>query len=327
MKKDILSLLDLEVDDFTYLFQRAIELKKRFKQGIVDRPLIGKSIGLIFDKKSTRTRVSFETAMIQLGGTPIYIRSTDTQISRNEPVEDTARVLSRYIDALVMRTFDHKLVQQFAKASTIPVINALTDYSHPCQILSDIMTIIEFKGSYEGKKIVWIGDGNNVANSWVNAASVLDLNLVIATPEGYGIKEYVKESSNSKRCSRSAKYGDLKSCSKSESTIIFTNDPIEAVKDADVVYTDVWLSMGQEDDFEKRKKAFKGFQVNRELLSKAKADVMVMHCLPAHRGEEISEDVLEAPDAVFWDQAENKCHMHKAILETLILKTGPANVV
>ncbi|MBF0377258.1 MAG: ornithine carbamoyltransferase [Desulfamplus sp.] len=319
MKKDILSLLDLEVGDFTYLFHRAIELKKRFKQGIVDRPLIGKSIGLIFDKKSTRTRVSFETAMIQLGGTPIYIRSTDTQISRNEPVEDTARVLSRYIDALVMRTFDHKLVQQFAKASTIPVINALTDYSHPCQILSDIMTIIEFKGSYEGKKVVWIGDGNNVANSWVNAASVIDLNLVIATPEGYGISDYVKESSAARRDLDSKKH-------KFSNNIIFTNDPIEAVKDADVVYTDVWLSMGQEDDFEKRKKAFRDFQVNRELLSNAKPDVMVMHCLPAHRGEEISEDVLEAPGAVFWDQAENKCHMHKAILETLILKTGTAKV-
>ncbi len=310
MKKDILSLLDLEIADFTYLFQRAIQLKKRFNQGISDRPLIGRSLGLIFDKKSTRTRVAFETAMIQLGGTPIYIRATDTQISRNEPAEDTARVLSRYIDALAMRTFDHSLVEKFARYSTIPVINALTDSFHPCQILSDIMTIIEFKGGYAGKKIVWVGDGNNVANSWVNAAAVLDLELVVATPEGYGIADYVKESS-------AARYG-LKSASK----IIFTHDPVEAVKDADVVYTDVWASMGQEEQQLKRAAAFKGFQINRELLVNAKSDVMVMHCLPAHRGEEIAEDVLEAPGAVFWDQAENKRHMHKAILETLILKTN-----
>ncbi|MBF0412012.1 MAG: ornithine carbamoyltransferase [Desulfamplus sp.] len=309
MKKDILSLLDLEVDDFTHLFQRAIQLKKRFNQGISDRPLIGKSLGLIFDKKSTRTRVSFETAMIQLGGTPIYMSTQDTQISRNEPAEDTARVLSRYIDALAMRTFDHSLVEKFAKASTIPVINALTDSFHPCQILSDIMTVIEVKGGYAGKKIVWVGDGNNVANSWVNAAAVLDLNLVVATPEGYGIPDYVKNSSAA-RCS-----------SKGANKIVFTHDPAEAVKDADVVYTDVWASMGQEEEQSKREAAFKGFQVNRELLSKAKPDVMVLHCLPAHRGEEISEEILEAPGAVFWDQAENKRHMHKAILETLILKT------
>lgn len=310
MKKDILSLLDLEIADFTYLFQRAIQLKKRFNQGISDRPLIGRSLGLIFDKKSTRTRVAFETAMIQLGGTPIYMSAQDTQISRNEPAEDTARVLSRYIDALAMRTFDHSLVEKFARYSTIPVINALTDSFHPCQILSDIMTIIEFKGGYAGKKIVWVGDGNNVANSWVNAAAVLDLELVVATPEGYGIADYVKESS-------AARYG-LKSASK----IIFTHDPVEAVKDADVVYTDVWASMGQEEQQLKRAAAFKGFQINRELLVNAKSDVMVMHCLPAHRGEEIAEDVLEAPGAVFWDQAENKRHMHKAILETLILKTN-----
>ncbi|MBF0468473.1 MAG: ornithine carbamoyltransferase [Desulfamplus sp.] len=306
MKKDILSLLDLEVADFTHLFQRALQLKKRFNQGISDRPLIGKSLGLIFDKKSTRTRVAFETAMIQLGGTPIYMSTQDTQISRNEPAEDTARVLSRYIDALAMRTFDHALVEKFAKASTIPVINALTDSFHPCQILSDLMTVVEVKGGYRNRKIVWVGDGNNVANSWVNAAAVLDLELVVATPDGYGIASCVKEAS----LARGGK------------SILFTNDPVEAVKDADVVYTDVWASMGQEQEQIKRESAFEGFQVNRDLLSKAKPDVMVMHCLPAHRGEEISEDVLEAPGAVFWDQAENKRHMHKAILETLILKTN-----
>ena len=307
MKKDILSLLDLDMPDFTFLFERALQLKKRFNQGIADRPLTGKSLGLIFDKKSTRTRVAFETAMIQLGGTPIYMSTQDTQISRNEPAEDTARVLSRYIDALAMRTFDHSLVKAFAKASSIPVINALTDSFHPCQILSDIMTVIEVKGGYEGEKIVWIGDGNNVACSWVNAAAVLDLELIVVTPDGYGIPENIKEASLTRGGSR----------------IVFTNDPVEAVKGADVVYTDVWTSMGQEDEQRKRMADFEGFQVNKKLLAGAKDDVTVMHCLPAHRGEEIAEDVLEAPGAVFWDQAENKRHMHKAILETLILKTSP----
>ncbi len=306
MKKDILSLLDLEKEDFTHLFERAIQLKKRFKQGITDRPLMGKTLGLIFDKQSTRTRIAFETAMIQLGGTSIYMSTQETQISRNEPACDTARVLSRYIDALAMRTFDHSLVEEFAKASSIPVINALTDFFHPCQILSDLMTVIEVKGGYENQKIVWLGDGNNVAASWVNAAAVLDFELVVTTPKGYEIPEKVKTDS--------LKVGGKK--------IVFTNDPKEAVKYADVVYTDVWASMGQEEeDQQKRISAFKGFQVNKELLDGAKDDVMVMHCLPAHRGEEISEDVLEAPGAVFWDQAENKRHMHKAILETLILKT------
>ena len=305
MKKDILSLLDLEKDDFIHLFDRAMQLKKRFAQGIADRPLIGKSLGLIFDKKSTRTRVAFETAMIQLGGTPIYMSTQDTQISRNEPASDTARVLSRYVDALAMRTFDHSLVEAFAASATIPVINALTDSFHPCQILSDIMTVMEAKGGYEGQKIAWVGDGNNVANSWVNAAAVLDLNLVVATPPGYEIPEDVKTASL-------ARGGDH---------ITFINDPVEAVTDADVVYTDVWASMGQEEEQAKREKAFKGFQVNRQLLSHARSDVTVLHCLPAHRGEEITEDVLEDPNGVFWDQAENKRHMHKAILETLILKT------
>lgn len=305
MKKDILTLLQLEKEDFTVLFNRALQLKKRFNQGIYDRPLIGRTLGLIFDKKSTRTRVAFETAMIQLGGTPIYMSTQDTQISRNEPARDTARVLSRYIDALAMRTFDHSLVEEFAQASTIPVINALTDSFHPCQILSDIMTVIEQKGGYEDVKIAWVGDGNNVANSWLNAAAILDLHLAIATPPGYGIDETIRDNALAKGCAH----------------VTFTNDPVEAVTDADVVYTDVWASMGQEEEQAKRIKAFEGFQVNRELLSHARPDVTVLHCLPAHRGEEISEDVLDAPDGVFWDQAENKRHMHKAILELLILDT------
>ncbi|MCP4670523.1 MAG: ornithine carbamoyltransferase [Desulfobacula sp.] len=303
MKKDLLSLLDLDKKDFEKLFQRAIQLKKRYSKGIFDKILAGKTLGLIFDKKSTRTRVAFETAMIQLGGHPIYMSTQDTQISRNEPAKDTARVLSRYIDCLAMRTFDHTLVEEFAQSSTIPVINALTDSFHPCQILSDIMTVIEHRGGYENQKIAWVGDGNNVVNSWINAASVLGLNLHVACPEGYNVNHDIIQEAN---------IGLKKN-------IVFTNDPKEAVKEADVVYTDVWASMGDEDELSKRINDFKGFQVNKELLSHAKNDVLVMHCLPAHRGEEIAEDVLEAEKSVFWDQAENKRHMHKAILETLIL--------
>ncbi|HKJ99013.1 MAG TPA: ornithine carbamoyltransferase [Desulfotignum sp.] len=302
MKKDLLSLLDLEKNDFDHLFTRALQLKKRYARGIFDKILTGKTLGLIFDKKSTRTRIAFETAMIQLGGHPIYMSTQDTQISRNEPAKDTARVLSRYIDCLAMRTFDHSLVEEFARASTIPVINALTDSFHPCQILSDIMTVIEHKNGYHNVKIAWVGDGNNVANSWVNAASVLGLHLVVACPEGHMVKPEIIRAAGADAMDH----------------IIFTSDPVAAVKNADVVYTDVWASMGDEDELAGRLAAFKGFQVNRELLSHAGPDVLVMHCLPAHRGEEIAEDVLEAAGAAFWDQAENKRHMHKAILETLI---------
>jgi len=310
LNKDLLCLLDLNKDEFDYFFQRAIKLKERYKKGILDSYLAGKTLGLIFDKKSTRTRISFETAMIQMGGHSIYMSTQDTQISRNEPAKDTARVLSRYIDCLAMRTFDHALVEEFAQASTIPVINALTDSFHPCQILSDIMTIIEYKGDYKGQKVAWVGDGNNVANSWVNAASVLGFELILACPQNHMVKAEIIESAGAS----------------SKTNIIFTNDPKEAVKNADVVYTDVWASMGEEDELADRLAAFKGFQVNEDLLSGAQNDVLVLHCLPAHRGEEISESVLEADNATFWDQAENKRHMHKAILERLILKgAGQSN--
>ena len=303
MKKDLLSLLDLEENDFEKLFTRAINLKKRYSKGIFDKILAGKTLGLIFDKQSTRTRMSFETAMVQLGGHPIYMSAKDTQIARNEPAKDTARVLSKYIDCLAIRTFDHALVEEFAEHSTIPVINALTDSFHPCQILSDIMTIIEYKGGYKNKKIAWVGDGNNVVNSWINAASVLRFELFIATPKGYDVKPDIIKNAYVEK----------------HENIMFTNDPKHAVKNADVVYTDAWASMGDEDNLAKRINDFKGFQVNKKLLSIAKDDALVMHCLPAHRGEEIAKDVFEDKNGVFWDQAENKRHMHKAILETLIL--------
>ena len=296
MNRHILTLLDLEKADFETFFQRATELKERYKKGITEKVLAGKTLGLIFEKPSTRTRVSFEAAMVQLGGTPIFISAKDTQIVRNEPVRDTARVLSRFIDALAIRTFSQDLLNGFAEYSDIPVINALTDLYHPCQILSDLLTIIEEKGGYNGVKIAWVGDGNNVANSWINAAGVLGLTLSLACPEGYEPHVPLPEGG----------------------AVTITNDPREAVKDADVIYTDVWASMGQEVEQLHRKKVFHPFQVNVPLVEEAKKDAIVMHCLPAHRGEEISDDVLEGPQSVVWDQAENKMHMHKAILEVLI---------
>lgn len=302
MKKDILTLFDLSKEDFDRLFERAAELKKRFKSGITDRTLGGKTLGLIFDKPSTRTRISFEAAMAQLGGTPIFISAKDTQIARNEPVQDTARVLSRYLDGLAIRTYSQDLLDEFAEFATIPVINALTDLFHPCQVLSDIMTVIEYKGGYEDIKIAWVGDGNNVAHSWINAAAVLGLNLVLACPDRYSTDRGVME----------------KALDRSVGKIVLTTDPVEAVDNADVVYTDVWASMGQESELDDRRRVFEPFQVNKILLKNAAENAVVMHCLPAHRGEEIHEDVLEGPNSVVWDQSENKLHMHKAILDVLL---------
>ncbi|OGP56794.1 MAG: ornithine carbamoyltransferase [Deltaproteobacteria bacterium RBG_13_49_15] len=302
MKKDILTLWDLTPEDFKYLFERAIQLKSEKKNGVFSNILSGRTLGLVFDKPSTRTRISFEAAMAQMGGTPIFINTRDSQISRNEPVRDTARVLSRYLDALVIRTFSQDLLIEFAEFSSIPVINALTDLYHPCQVLSDLMTVIELKGGYRGFKIAWIGDGNNVAHSWINAAAILGFHLELACPKGYTPNEKIL-----KRAMASGK-----------GTIRTSEDPIAVAKDAGVIYTDVWASMGQEREHAFRKKTFKPYCVDEELISHASTDVTVMHCLPAHRGEEIGEAVLEGPHSAVWDQSENKLHMHKAILETLI---------
>ncbi len=302
MKKDILTLQDLSKEDFDVFFDRAAELKERAKTGVFDRSLAGKSLGLIFEKPSTRTRVSFEAAMAQLGGTPIFISAKDTQIARNEPVRDTARVLSRYLNGLAIRTYSQDLLDEFAEFATIPVINALTDLFHPCQVLSDIMTIIEHKGSYKDTRIAWIGDGNNVSHSWINAAAVLGLDLILACPEGYSPDRAIME----------------RAVERNVGKIVLTTDPVEAVKNVDVIYTDVWASMGQESELDKRKRVFEPFQVNNTLLTHAADNVIVMHCLPAHRGEEISDAVLEGPNSVVWDQSENKLHMHKAILDVLL---------
>ena len=247
MKKDILTLLDLTKEDFDRLFERAAELKKRFKNGVTDRTLGGKTLGLIFEKPSTRTRVSFEAAMAQLGGTPIFISAKDTQIARNEPVRDTARVLSRYLDGLAIRTYSQELLDEFSECTTIPVINALTDLFHPCQVLSDIMTVIEYKGGYEDIKIAWVGDGNNVAHSWINAAAVLGLNLMLACPDQYSPDQSIME----------------RALDRGVGKLVLTTDPVEAVNNADVVYTDVWASMGQESEAEERKKIFMPYQLNR----------------------------------------------------------------
>ena len=303
MKKDLLTLRDLTADDCWALFKRSIELKEQRAAGMPDRTLQGKTLGLIFDKPSTRTRVSFEAAMVQLGGTPLFLNAQDTQLIRNEPIADTARALSRYLDGLAVRTYSQDLLNELAAAASIPIINGLTDLYHPCQVLSDLMTILEKKGKLEGLRIVWVGDGNNVAHSWLNAAAVLPLHLVVACPQGYQPDEAILE----------AAIGD------SKGRIEVITNPEEAVCDADVIYTDVWASMGQDSEHGLRKKFFKPYQVNQGLVAKAKEDVIVMHCLPAHRGEEIVSDVLEGPHSVVWDQAENKLHMHKGILERFII--------
>ncbi|MBI9074857.1 MAG: ornithine carbamoyltransferase [Desulfatibacillum sp.] len=302
MKVDITTLSDLSKEQIDILFANALEGKKKQKQGILEPKLQGRTVGLVFDKPSTRTRVSFEAAMIQLGGVPMYINTKDTQLIRKEPIEDTARVLSRYLDALVVRTYSQELLNDLARESSIPIVNALTDIYHPCQILSDLLTVIEVKGGYEGVKVAWVGDGNNVAHSWINAASVLGFDLVLACPKEHQPLGWIVE-----KAQREVK-----------GSIRVISDPKKAVEGADVIYTDVWASMGQESESRVRRTAFQGYTVDQTLVDLAAKDVMVMHCLPAHRGEEISEDVLEGPNSVVWDQAENKMHMHKAILDALI---------
>jgi ornithine carbamoyltransferase len=302
MAKHLLKLSDLSKTDFEVFFERAMELKRRQKQGTANRSLVGKTLGLLFDKPSTRTRASFEAAMVQLGGTPLFISSKDTQISRAEPIKDTARVLSRYFDGLAIRTFSQDIIDEFARFATIPVINALTDLYHPCQVLSDLLTILQFKKTYEKLKVAWVGDGNNMAHSWINAAAVLGLNLVLACPEEYFPNKIIVD----------------EAIKKNPDKIKVTTDPVEAVREADVVNTDVWASMGQESEQDARRGVFEPFQVNSKLLAEAAKDAIVMHCLPAHRGEEITEDVLEGPNSVVWDQSENKLHMHKAIIEILL---------
>jgi len=296
MKRDLLTILDLSSDEIVKLIERAIVLKERWKKGEKNTFLNRKILALIFEKPSTRTRVSFEVAMYQMGGQVIFLTKDVTQMSREEPTKDTARVLSRYVDAIAMRTYSQKLIEEMAKWASIPVINALSDKYHPCQVLSDLMTVKEYKGTIENLKIAWVGDGNNVAHSWINAAIRLDFTLYLACPKGHEPDADVLAKANKKN-------------------VVLTHDPISAVKDADVINTDVWVSMGEK---EKKKSDFFPYQLNINLLKHAKPDAIVMHCLPAHREEEITEEVLEGPQSVVFDQAENKLHLHKAVLEWLL---------
>ena len=304
MKKDFLSVYDLTRRDFDRIFSHAANLKAMLKDGIIYQPLAGKTLGMIFDKSSTRTRLSFEAGMYQLGGLAIYLNSRDTQLGRGETIADTARIVSRYLDAVMIRTFAQESVEEFARHATIPIINGLTDLMHPCQIVSDLFTIVERKGTYEGLKIAYVGDGNNMANSWIDAAAKLPFKLTLACPKGYDPDARILE-----RGRKKAPKG-----------LSLFRDPVQAVKNADVVYTDVWASMGQEAEQAARVKVFEGYQVNRKLMQHAKPDAIVMHCLPAHRGEEISAEILDGPRSVVWDEAENRLHVQKAILEILMLK-------
>ncbi|MCT7357417.1 MAG: ornithine carbamoyltransferase [Thalassobium sp.] len=296
--RHFLTLLDHSPEELNWLIQRAIELKQMHKRGELYEPLRNRVLGMIFEKSSTRTRVSFEAGMAQLGGHAIFLSPRDTQLGRGEPVEDSARVLSRMVDIVMIRTFEHETVERFAAFSEVPVINALTDDFHPCQLLADIQTYVEHRGSIQGKTVAWIGDGNNMCHSYINAAQQFDFKLNIATPEGFEPSQFLVDEA-----------GDR---------VTLMRDPKEAVRGVDLVATDVWASMGQEDEQEQRLRKFRDYQVSRELLDLADKDVLFMHCLPAHRGEEVSEDLLDDPRSVVWDEAENRLHAQKALLEFLL---------
>jgi len=302
MKKDFLNFEDLSRADFDRIFARTAELKKDLGEGISVSTLKGKTLGMIFEKSSTRTRISFEVGMYQLGGIALFLSSRDTQINRGETIADTARIMSRYLNAIMIRTYSQASVEEFARYASIPVINGLTDLLHPCQILSDLFTILEKKGTYEGLKVAYVGDGNNIANSWIDAAIRLPFHLSLACPEGYHPDRTLLA-----RAMKEAPQG-----------VELKTDPAAAVRGADVVYTDVWASMGQENEHKKRVADLKGYQVNAKLVGFAKKDAIVMHCLPAHRGEEITADVIDGPQSVVVDQAENRLHAQKTILEILM---------
>ncbi|WP_178182073.1 ornithine carbamoyltransferase [uncultured Ruminococcus sp.] len=295
--KHLLKMLDLSKEEILDILNLADQLKYENKNGIEHHILKGKTLGMIFQKSSTRTRVSFETGMYQLGGQALFLSNRDLQIGRGEPVQDTARVLSRYLDGIMIRTFEQKEVEDLAKYGSIPVINGLTDFCHPCQVLADLMTIREFKGRFEGLKMCYIGDGNNMANSLIVGGLKVGMEVSIACPKDYQPAAEVLEFAKG--------YGDKFS---------MTDVPLEAAKDADVLFTDVWTSMGEEAETEKRKIAFKGYQINDDIMAVAKADAMVQHCLPAHREEEITEKVFEAHANEIFEEAENRLHAQKAVM-------------
>ena len=290
-----LTLNDLDKHDIHGIVKRAIELKKAAHK--YDDRLAGKTLALIFDKPSTRTRVAFEVAMTQLGGSSLFLSNADSQLGRGESIEDSARVLSRMVDCIAIRTFEHKNLQRFAEMSSVPVINALTDSFHPCQLLADVQTYIEHQGDIAGKTVAWVGDGNNMCQSYINAAAVFDFELKIACPAGFNPDD------------------ELVAAHKTRVQIVPT--PSDAVSNADLVVTDVWTSMGQEQELQQRQASFGQYQVNNKLMSLANNDALFMHCLPAQRGEEVSAELLDGPNSVVWDEAENRMHSQKALLEFL----------
>lgn len=294
--RHFVTLLDLSTSEFHALIHRAIELK-RLKS--VYEPLKNKVLGLVFEKSSTRTRVSFETGMIQLGGGSIFLSPRDTQLGRGEPLEDSARVLSRMVDCLMLRTFSHRTVEIFAEYSKVPVINGLTDRFHPCQVLADMQTWFERRGDIAGRTVAWVGDGNNMCQTYIHATQLLNFKLRIACPAGYEPEETLLR--------QAADYVEL------------VRDPFAAASGADLIVTDVWASMGQEDEQAVRAKAFAGYQVNADLMAAASPDALFMHCLPAHRGEEVTAEVLEGPQSLVWEEAENRLHAQKALLEFLLV--------
>ena len=298
--RHFLTLKDLSTTELSTLIQRAIVLKRMHKDGEIYEPLKNKVLAMIFEKSSTRTRVSFESAMIQFGGGSIFLSPNDTQLGRGEPIEDSARVISSMVDMVMIRTFEHNKAEQFSQFSTVPVINALTDDYHPCQLLADMQTYVEHRGSIDGKTVTWVGDGNNMCHSYINAAEQFNFNLKIATPKGYEPDELIVESSGA-------------------NVTLFSNVN-DAAYQSDLIVTDVWASMGQEEEQKKREAAFSAFQVNKAVMSLANKDALFMHCLPAHRGEEVSEQVIDGPQSVVWDEAENRLHAQKALLEFLSAK-------
>ena len=291
-----LTLLDIPKEEIKKLIHRAIELKKMTKENIVYTPLQNKTLALLFDKSSARTRVSFEVGMTHFGGNTLFLSPRDTQLGRGEPIEDTAKVISSMVDCVVIRTHDHEDVVKFSSKSSVPVINGLTELVHPCQLLADVMTYVEINGDIKGKKVAWIGDANNMCNSYINASKQFDFDLSIATPEKY-----------------------VPSLYKDDKNIVLTHDPLEAARNADLIVTDVWASMGQEDEEDERKKIFKSLQVNKNVMNVANKNAIFMHCLPAHRGEEVTSEVLDSKSSVVWQEAENRLHAQKALLEYLLV--------
>lgn len=296
--RHFLTLMDLDRGELKALIRRAIELKSEFKAGRAYEPLRNKTLAMLFDKSSTRTRLSFEAAITQFGGNAAFLEPGSTQLDRGEPIADTARVMSRLVDAVVIRTSGHAMVENFARHASIPVINGLTNDFHPCQLLADIQTFVEMRGEIAGRRVAWVGDGNNVCHSWINAARQFEFDLAIATPESYQPRPELLQSA--------AGYAH------------WSPDARQVVTGADIVVTDTWASMGQESEKAERERVFAPYRVDSELMSLARTDAVFMHCLPAYRGNEVSADVLDGPQSVVWDQAENRLHAQKALLEFLL---------